>query len=98
MLALETEHHGKGTVEEDSFEDKRKYAPILKKLLIIFKRPGFEVPIKYSFIESKDKLTFIIDGINFPIHIKYFAFIKGQTFDHILVCVRMNGFFVSLAQ
>ena len=72
VLALETKHHRKRTVEKNPFHNERKNTEIFEKFLVTFKCSSFEIFIKNTIIEIQNETCLVVDCITFAIHVENF--------------------------
>ena len=70
VLALKPEHHRKRRIEENTFEDQREDAPVFEEFLFVLEGVHLEVAVEDAFVEAENEFFFVVDRINFTIHVE----------------------------
>lgn len=98
VLAFEGEEHDEAGVEEDAFHDDVKADEVFEEVAQPLGGGGAEAVLDDVFGEAHFEGVFVVDGVDFVIHVEDFALVEGEGFDDVVEGVGVDGFFEGLAQ
>ena len=98
VLPAEREDLREPDVEEEAFHQAGEDDQRLEQLLVVLRRAGVEVGIHDRVDERDQELVLVADRRDLVVGVEDLAFVQTERLDDVLIGVRVDRFFESLAQ